>query len=554
MTLQKIRAASILLLPLEEPLLARCRSLVLLALLLSLCATAQTAEKEKKAPAKKAEPKAAKATAAGKPAASPLTDTQRVCARCLRSNLEFLASDALRGRGSATHDELVAATFIAAQLRQYGVEPAGGSANNGGSYLQTATLETPRLAAPPTLTFTPSPTGASVAPAVGSKDQPVTLTHGKDFILSRTGSKPVSGPLQKLPKEYKPDAGPAIQKGAIVFWPLDTNSDPRKWFSQVLTLLRSGAAAVIIPASDNNLKAWETLARERPIFNRKVAGDTSESVMGIERDVLLVKPEAAAPLAALADGAALQLDIRLAEPKREWTTNVVGILHGTNPDADQDAILLTAHLDHIGQGAPQNGAPPLKDAAGKVTDDIYNGACDDASGSVTVLELARAIAAGPRPKRTVVFAFFGSEELGGLGSTYFLSHSPLPLSAITANLEFEMLAWPDPKLKPDVLWITGYDRTDFAPELAKHGANVVADPYPEQNFFQRSDNYILARKGVVAQTIGSFGLQKEYHSPQDDLAHVQWEHFNQAVDSLIAPVVWLVNSDFKPQWLPGKKP
>jgi hypothetical protein len=117
-----------------------------------------------------------------------------------------------------------------------------------------------------------------------------------------------------------------------------------------------------------------------------------------------------------------------------------------------------------------------------------------------------------------------------------------------------MLAWPDPKLKPDVLWITGYDRTDFGPELAKHGANLVADPYPEQNFFQRSDNYILAKKGVVAQTIGSFGLQKEYHSPQDDLAHVDWTHFTKAVDSLIAPVQWLVNGEFKPQWLPGKKP
>jgi hypothetical protein len=58
----------------------------------------------------------------------------------------------------------------------------------------------------------------------------------------------------------------------------------------------------------------------------------------------------------------------------------------------------------------------------------------------------------------------------------------------------------------------------------------------------------------VAQTIGSFGLQKEYHSPQDDLAHVDWTHYTKAVDSLIAPVQWLVNGDFKPQWLPGKKP
>src|SRR5205085_11472327 len=150
-------------------------------------------------------------------------------------------------------------------------------------------------------------------------------------------------------------------------------------------------------------------------------------------------------------------------------------------------------------GTPSNGVPSSKD------DNIYNGACDDASGTATVLELARAIAAGAKPKRTVVFALFGSEELGGLGSTYFLSHSPIPLADYTANLEFEMLAWPAPKLQPNVLWMTAFDRTDFGPDLAKHGANLVADPYPGQDFFQRSDNYVLATKGLVAQPIGTPG-------------------------------------------------
>jgi len=506
---------------------ARTRSLVLL-LLLSLAAPAPAQKPAQKKDQKKS------ATA------SPLTDTQHVCARCLRAHLEFLASDALRGRGSATHDEFLAASYIAAQLQQYGIAPAG----EAGGYFQTARLETPQLAAPPTLSF--------AAPGA----QPITWTHGKEFIASRTSGKAVSGPLQKLPADFKPEAGSTTPKGAIVFWPLNTNADPRTWFRAVSALLRGGAAAVILPASDNNLKQWESLAKERPLFTRQVVGAQAGDGLGsgLERDLLLVKPEAAQQLAALADGASIAIETRLGEPKRETTTNVAGILRGTAPGADQDAILLTAHLDHIGQGTPRNGAPPVRDASGKVVDDIYNGAADDASGCAAVLELARAIAAGPRPRRTVVFAFFGSEELGGLGAMHFLNHMPIPLAAYAANLEFEMLAWPDPKLQPDVLWITGYDRTDFAAELAKHGANIVADPYPEQGFFERSDNYVFAKKGMVAQTIGSYGLQKEYHSPQDDLAHVQWEHFTKAVDSLIAPVVWLVNSDFKPQWLPGKKP
>lgn len=499
------------------------RTLLLTALLLScilpgtqaLAAPETAADRPPRASSQRAKAKAA----------NPLLDPDNACARCLRAHMEFLAGDALRGRGSATHDELVAATYIAAQLRQYGVAPAGDGSGEQQSFLQTAELQTPVLAAPPTLTFT-------------AGDKPVRFTHGAEFILSRSSGGSVKGPLQKMGKELaKPNPG------AIVLWQADTGGDARKWFAGIVALLRQGAVAVLSPANDDTRKHWAERVKERPLFQRHIAG-VAQSVMtfGPDRDIALLTPEAMAQLAGLADGAPIEIATPLAPPRREYTTNVVGILRGTNKDADKDAILLTAHLDHLGVDANAKG------------DNIYNGAADDASGSAAVLELARVLATGPRPKRTVVFALFGSEETGGLGSTYFLEHSPVALGDITANLEFEMLAWPDPKLQPNVLWLTGFDRTDFGPELAKHGANVVPDPYPAQNFFQRSDNYILAKKGVVAQTIGSFGLQKEYHSPQDDLAHVDWEHFTKAVDSLLEPIEWLVNSDFKPQWLPGKKP
>jgi hypothetical protein len=495
-------------------LLNRSRLFLILLLLCTIAAPAQT-----KAKGKASKPR--------KPAAvvDPLVDTQHVCARCLRSTLEFLASDAMRGRGSATHDELVAATYIAAQLQQYGVPPAFDK-----GYLQTAELDTPTLAQPSTLVF----------PSAG---QTITWTHGKEFFLSRSSGKSVSGPLQKLPAQGgKPNAG------AVVYWAVDPNGDPRAWAGQAFRLLQSGAAAVMIVASKQNLDQWDSIVKERPRFQREVVDAGTSAMRGIERDFIALRPEAAKQIEALPDGTPIQLNTRLGEPKREYTTNVVAVLHGTEADADKDVILLTAHLDHLGQGASAEGAPPTKD------DDIYNGACDDASGTATVLEFARALATGPKPKRTVLFALFGSEELGGLGSTYFLSHSPIPLADIAANLEFEMLAWPDPKLGHDQLWITGWDRTNLEPELVKHGANLAADPYPAQNFFERSDNYILAKKGVVAQTIGSFGLQPEYHSVKDDLDHVDWDHYTKAVDSLIVPVQWLVNSNFKPQWLEGKKP
>ena len=236
------------------------------------------------------------------------------------------------------------------------------------------------------------------------------------------------------------------------------------------------------------------------------------------------------------------------EGKKQWNTrNVIGILHGRGQKSKDSklkdqVILLTAHMDHLGKGKAVNG------------DDIYNGADDDASGCVAVLQLARTLARGKVPRRTVLFVFFGSEETGGQGNQYFLEHPPVPLTNIAANLEFEMIGRPDPEVKSDELWLTGFDRSNLGPVLAKHGARLVADPRPKQNFFQRSDNYALAKKGIVAHTVSSFGLHADYHRPSDDIAHLDFTHMEQAIHSMLGPVKWLANSSFKPDWVEGKKP
>lgn len=234
---------------------------------------------------------------------------------------------------------------------------------------------------------------------------------------------------------------------------------------------------------------------------------------------------------------------RLHGESKPWTTrNVIGILPGRDPKLKDQVILLTAHLDHLGIGKPVEG------------DNIYNGADDDASGCVAVLELAEALATGRPPKRTLLFVFFGSEETGGQGNEFFLEHPPVPLNNIVANLEFEMIGRPDAEVKPDEVWLTGYERSNLGPELARHGARLVADPHPKEQFFQRSDNYALARKGIVAQTVSSFGLHNDYHSPSDDLSHIDFTHMQQAIRSMIGPVKWLANTRFKPEWVEGKKP
>jgi len=221
------------------------------------------------------------------------------------------------------------------------------------------------------------------------------------------------------------------------------------------------------------------------------------------------------------------------------TFNAIGYLEGSDPASG--TILLTAHLDHLGTRG-DNG------------DVIYHGANDDASGTTAVLELAHALAAGPKLKRSVLFVCYGSEELGGLGSTYFGQHLPVPITSLVTNLEFEMIGSQDPKMPKGVLLLTGWERSNLGPTLKAHGALLGPDPYPEEHFFQRSDNYSLALLGVVAHTAAGWGTVPTYHQPTDDLAHLDLPFMTAAIQSLVEPVRWLAMSDFKPEWNPGGKP
>ncbi len=258
---------------------------------------------------------------------------------------------------------------------------------------------------------------------------------------------------------------------------------------------------------------------------------------------IIVSKEAADSLSKVADGTQIEIGGKLGEPQTIRTWNAVGKITGSDAKLSSEVILLSAHLDHLGvrENAPGD-------------DKIFNGADDDASGCVAVLELARVLAKGARPKRTVQFAFFGSEEAGGFGAQYFVNNLAYPKDHLVANLEFEMIGRPDEKVSADELWLTGYERSNLGAELAKRGAKLVKDPHPEQNFFQRSDNYTLARQGVIAHTVSSFGLHTDYHHASDEIKTINFEHMTKAINSMVEPVIWLVNSDFKPVWFEGMKP
>ncbi len=276
-------------------------------------------------------------------------------------------------------------------------------------------------------------------------------------------------------------------------------------------------------ATADELRAAEYIASQLQALKIKPAGDNG----GYLQTVKFQRRARGAPANAPATEAT--------------TTNVIGIIRGSDQKLSKETILLSAHLDHLGVREGMTG------------DNIFNGADDDASGVTAVLELAEALAK-MKPKRTVVFALFGSEEIGGWGARYFQDHPPVPIETFVANLEFEMIGRPDAAVAPHTLWLTGYERSDLGAQLAVHGARLVADPHPDQNFFRRSDNYVLARKGIIAHTVSSFGLHTDYHRPSDDLSKVDFAHMTDAIASMVDPVKWLVNSDFKPQWAKDGKP
>jgi hypothetical protein len=428
-----------------------------------------------------------------------------ICAECVRAHMEKLAGDQLRGRGCGTEDEHAAALYIEAELEKAGIAPAF-----AGGMRQPVGLETPRLDTPPMLEAKWS--GGSAR-----------LAQGDDFLFLG-GPTPAQGRLVRLASA---DALPDV-KGAIVFY-----DRPGRDRAGVQKLQKAGAAAVLIPADAALSARWAQLAASG--HPRTRVADADNETAGAP--VVILSAKGAQALRGAPGGASVDLDVRFGAPERTQTYNVVGVIHGTDPDADRKALLLSAHYDHLG----------VRDGV------IYHGADDDASGTSAVLEFARILGSGPRPRRTVYFALFGCEEAGGLGAIYFRAHPPSTLSDLAMNLEFEMIGNDDPK-RPGVLMLTGWERSNLGPTLAAHGAHLGPDLYPEQNFFQRSDNYELALKGVVAQTVSAWPVPPTYHDPSDTLEHIDFAFMDQAIGSMIEPVRWLVDSDFKPEWKAGMQP
>lgn len=229
--------------------------------------------------------------------------------------------------------------------------------------------------------------------------------------------------------------------------------------------------------------------------------------------------------------------------RKPAAVNVVGVLRGSDPALRDEIVLIDAHYDHLGMRGP-----------GVKGDSIFNGADDDASGVVAVLEIARQMANGPKPKRTIIFAATIGEETGMQGTNWFIKTPPVPLTQIVANMEIEMIGRPDSLAGgPGRAWLTGYERSNMGEQLAASGIPIVADRRPDQHFFERSDNIAFARRGIVAHTLSSFNLHTDYHQVSDDISHVDFVHMS-AVINAAAKATRILSDGQKPEWTKGGKP
>jgi len=215
-------------------------------------------------------------------------------------------------------------------------------------------------------------------------------------------------------------------------------------------------------------------------------------------------------------------------------SNVIAVLPGkTKPN---EIVLYSAHYDHLG----------IKDSEG---DDIFNGADDNASGTTAIINIAQHYAKQGNNARTLMFAAFSAEELGGFGSQYFSKQ--VDPNSITAMINIEMIGKPS-KFGAGTMWMTGMERSTLGQQLnqvlAKSGNEIHQDPYPAQGLFYRSDNATLARLGVPAHSFSSTQLDKDkhYHNVTDDLSSLNLPSLHKVIEALAIATKPLVDGSVTP--------
>jgi Zn-dependent M28 family amino/carboxypeptidase len=223
--------------------------------------------------------------------------------------------------------------------------------------------------------------------------------------------------------------------------------------------------------------------------------------------------------------------------------NVVGVLEGSDPALKEEYVVFSAHMDHVGIGAPDERG-----------DSIFNGADDDASGTTAVLEIAQAMASLPtKPGRSLVFLLVSGEEKGLWGSEYFSDHSPIPVERFVANLNLDMVGrnW------PDTIVAIGKEHSDLGATLERVNAahpelrmTAIDDLWPEESFYTRSDHFNFARKGVPVLFFFN-GTHADYHGLDDEPERIDGEKASRVARLVFYLGFEIANAPARPQWNPA---
>lgn len=460
--------------------------------------------------------------------------------------LRFLSSDLLEGRAPATRGDKLTVEYLASQLRAFGVEPAA-----NGSYIQKVPIDI-LDAHPATMRIAAS--GKATARLRYPED--VVVWGGSAVEKSAAKAEIVFVGYGAVAPEYKwSDFKDVDVKGKILLVlvndPPAPTAEPKLFGGRAMTYYgrwpykfeeaeRQGAAgALIVHTTERAGYPWHTVvgswAKEQRLLPRDAKLPPALGFQGWINDSVATAmlAQAGLNLATLRTQAesrdfrpvatGITLDVAFSSTVSHLeSANVVGMVRGAHPKRRNEYIVMSSHWDHLGIGPKVNG------------DSIYNGALDNASGTANLLAVARVLAQGPTPARSVLFTFVTAEESGLLGSTHFAANPPVPAEAMVANVNMDggnVLG------RTRDLNVLGDTKSSLGPQLAAlirpQGMRITPEEFPERGSFYRSDHFAFAKIGVPAVSVGEgndfegrpkgWGTQQgedytahRYHQPSDE--------------------------------------
>lgn len=456
--------------------------------------------------------------------------TALVTKTATEAHLTFLAADEMRGRKVGSPEIDIAANYIVSNFKQWGIKPSPGTND---TYFQLVDFQ---KSTPP-----------SVVEFVVDGQ---TFKLKEDIVQIGTGDVNASGAIVFAGYGLREDFEKTDVKGKIVVTLTGTATDPSVMKALMTDAISKNALAkefgAVALVEINTIPGvpWQGLAG---FLGSPRTGLKKSEEAGIPH--FWMKNSEVAALNALKESKSGKGSLKASGSKIVYFTgkNVAGVIEGTDPVLKNEYIVVSAHYDHVGVTKRPNQE-----------DSIYNGARDNGIGTVGMMETARFFGKYPQ-KRSVLFLALTAEESGLLGSAWYADRPLIPLKQSVFNFNCDGAGYNDKTIAS----IIGLERTTAEPEIAKactaFGLKATMDPVPEQNLFERSDNYNFAKMGVpaidFAPGIKAFDaeLGKYYHQAADEVSSLDFDYLIKYFRAYVYTNYLLANMPKAPVWKAGDK-